>query len=299
MVADIEDEEGGCEMTGMQAIAETTRPICRYHGGKWKLAPWVLAHFPPHEVYVEPFAGVASVLLRKPRCKTEVLNDLNEDVLNLFLVLRDPYLAAEFRRLVHLTPYARAELEEVWGDTLTCIGPVERARRFVVRATMSHGSKGSIQKHRGGFRSSRNGEVSPAVDWAGYPDAVPDLVERLRGVVVERRAALEVLRTYDSAATLHYVDPPYVQSTRVLKQGTYPFELTDEDHETLAERLHSLKGGVVLSGYTCDLYARLYDGWRRVETKAYADVASERVECLWLNPWVQSRLRAPLLAGEW
>ncbi|MDZ4064465.1 MAG: DNA adenine methylase, partial [Coriobacteriia bacterium] len=209
-----------------------------------------------------------------------------------------PVLAAEFRQLVSLTPYARAELEDCWGPD-TRAGMLERARRFVVRASMSHGSKGSISVIRGGFRSKRAGEASPAVDWAGYPDAIPALVDRLRGVVVERRDALEVLGIYDGPNTLHYVDPPYVQSTRVLKQGTYPFELTDEDHETLAERLHGLKGGVVLSGYTCDLYARLYDGWRRVETKAYADVASERVECLWLNPWVQSRLRAPLLAGEW
>lgn len=204
-------------MTGMTAIAETTRPICRYHGGKWLLAPWILGFFPEHSTYVEPFAGVASVLLRKPRVKCEVINDLNEDVVNLFKVLRMPVLAAEFRRMVALTPYSRAELEECWDtDTGSRAGMLERARRFVVRATMSHGSKGSIQLVRGGFRSKRAGEVSPAVDWAGYPDAIPALTDRLRGVVVERRDALEVLWIYDGPETLHYVDPPYVQSTRVL-----------------------------------------------------------------------------------
>jgi DNA adenine methylase len=282
-------------MTGMTAIAETTRPICRYHGGKWLLAPWILGFFPEHSTYVEPFAGVASVLLRKPRVKCEVVNDLNEDVVNLFKVLRTPLLAAEFRQLVALTPYSRAELEECW-DMGSRAGMLERARRFVVRATMSHGSKGSIQLVRGGFRSKRAGEVSPAVDWAGYPDAIPALTDRLRGVVVERRDALEVLGIYDGPETLHYVDPPYVQSTRVLHQGTYPHELTDEGHEALAERLHGLKGGVVLSGYPCELYERLYAGWRRVERRAYADVASARTECLWLNGWVQERLLLPLLS---
>ena len=34
-----------------------TRPVVRWHGGKWRLAPWILAHLPPHRTYVEPFGG--------------------------------------------------------------------------------------------------------------------------------------------------------------------------------------------------------------------------------------------------
>lgn len=281
----------------VKPITDTTRPICRYHGGKWKLAPWVLGHFPAHEIYVEPFAGMASVLLRKPRAKCEVVNDLDQNVVDLFRVLRDPEAAEDLRRRCHLTPYSRAELEATWTDQDEA-DPVERARRYLARSTMSYSSKGSIMTIRGGFRNSRRGEVSPAVDWAKWPEALPSLVERLRGVVVEQRDALEVLNIYDSEATLFYVDPPYVKSTRVLKHGKYRHELTDEGHEALATRLRGLRGMVVLSGYACELYDRLYAGWRRADCTSYADVASPRTESLWLNPQTLRRLQPLLMAAE-
>ena len=55
----------------------TRRPVVRYYGGKAALAPWIIAHMPPHDVYVEPFGGGAAVLLQKSRSATEVYNDLD------------------------------------------------------------------------------------------------------------------------------------------------------------------------------------------------------------------------------
>lgn len=289
------------------------RPVLRYYGGKWKLARWVLQHVPVHRTYVEPFGGAASVLMQKPRSYAEVYNDLNGDIVNVFRVLRDPATAAELQRLLELTPYARDEFmaaHEMDDDA----GDVERARRTIVRAFMGYGS-GSAQDGRQngqsrGMRTSsslwkaptgyRSG-TTPADDWRNYPQHIGTFVERLRGVVIENRDALEVMATHDSDETVVYLDPPYPHHTRsqisgkVRDSNRYVHELTDDDHRTLALAAHGAKGMVLISGYPSPLYDELYAGWQRVETQARAGVsrggpAGVRTEVLWMNPRAAERL---------
>jgi DNA adenine methylase len=78
------------------------RPVLRYHGGKWMLAPWIISHFPTHRIYVEPLGGSASVLLRKPRSYAEVYGDLDGEIVNVFLMARER--PDELRRALELTP---------------------------------------------------------------------------------------------------------------------------------------------------------------------------------------------------
>lgn len=269
-----------------------SRPVMRYHGGKWKLAPWVVSFFPPHKTYVESFGGGASVMLRKHRVKGEIYNDLDGDVVNVFRVLQDPETAAELRRRLALTPFARVEFKRTYERPRDL---VEAALFVIARSFMGFGSAASTRTHITGFRTSskrdRGTSSTPAVEWADYPDEVPGFVERLRGVVIENRDALAVMAQHDEPSTLHYVDPPYVQSTRSSLRNPngnrghyYRHEMTDAEHERLGVFLHELAGMVVLSGYPSDLYERLFADWVRVERPHRADGGRPRTEVMWLNP---------------
>lgn len=166
-----------------------TRPILRWHGGKWRLAPWVISHFPPHSIYVEPFGGAGSVLIRKPRAHGEVYNDLDGEIVNVFRVLRDRESGEELIRLLTLTPWAREEFNGSYEPT---DDPIERARRCVVRCSMGFGSS-SRRKNRTGFRARawRQNMTGPG-DFANLPPALFAVIDRLRGVCIEHRRALEL-----------------------------------------------------------------------------------------------------------
>ena len=295
------------------------RPVLRWHGGKWRLAPWIISVFPPHRIYVEPFGGAASVLLRKPRSYTEIYNDLDEWVVNLFRILRDPVAAGRLIALLRLTPFARAEFEAAQE---TCDAPVEFARRLIVRTFMGFGSnahsesplsragfRGIVRGVNRGFRStgfranSNRSGTSPAHDWANYPAALAGIVERLQGVVIEQAEAMTVMARNDTAETLHYVDPPYLPETRApsgkkwQRHRMYRHELDVEGHARLLAFLRTLKGHVVLSGYPSALYDQALDGWARLERAALAEGARKRIEVLWLNPRAAER-RQDLFAGR-
>jgi DNA adenine methylase len=262
-----------------------TRPVLRWHGGKWILAPWIISHMPAHRVYVEPFGGAASVLMRKPRSYAEVYNDLDDDVVNLFRVLRSDASGALIDQL-RLTPFAATEFFAAYEMTDDA---VERARRLVVRSFMGFGSNGVHQK--AGFRSNSNRSgTTPARDWVNYPDALAAIVERLIGVCVLNRDAIEVMASHDAPHALHYVDPPYLFSTRKDSAADYAHELTDDQHTDLLAFLRTLKGKVMLSGYPSPAYDEALPGWRRVERDALADGASKRTEVLWMN-WHEPRAK--------
>lgn len=258
------------------------RPLVRYHGGKWKLAPWIISHFPKHRVYVKPFGGGGSVLLRKPRCYAEVYNDLGGEIVNLFRVARDD--GERLAMLCELTPFARAEFA---GSYEPDACPLEQARRTLVRSFMGFGSNSLHQKS--GFRANSNRSgTTPAHNWMNYPEALRITIQRLRGVVIENRDAIACMKHHDTPETLHYADPPYVFSTRTDAKADYPHEMTDSDHAAFAQEIESLQGMVIVSGYRCDAYDAFFKNWRRVDKPAFADGAAKRIESIWLSPNIKS-----------
>ena len=251
------------------------RPMLRYFGGKSRLAPWIASHFPAHNTYVEPFGGAASVLLAKPRAQVEIVNDVDDEIVNVYRMMRDQ--GDDLERLLRLTPFAESEYATAYEQGEDAL---ERARRTIVKSFMGVGAD-SIHR-RSGYRGyphnrARKGDTTCAHEWASYADAVPAFVERLRGVEIRNTDALGLIRQWDGQGTLLYVDPPYVRETRS-GSGGYRHEYGDEQHCELVDVLSACKSAVVLSGYRCDMYDELLADWQRVDREVRG-----RTESLWLR----------------
>lgn len=270
------------------------RPVLNYFGGKWLLAPWIVEHFPKHLVYVESFGGGANVLLRKPRSKAEIYNDIDGEIVNVFRVLREPELAELLIEALRLTPFAR---EEFLASHQPSADPVEQARRTIARSFMGHGASTATAGFKTTFRAtSTRSDTHPARSWMKLPEGVRGAAERLRGVAFENRPAEQVIRQYDSEDALHYLDPPYVMATRSGKHR-YKHEFPADEHAQLLDLADSLIGSVVISGYGSKLYDERLKHWRRVTRRATTQGGAERTEVLWINPLAAAKLGQPRQAN--
>ena len=261
------------------------RPILRYFGGKWQIAPWIVRQLPAHQKYIEPFGGGGSVLLMKPVVHAEVYNDLDGEIVNLFRVLRDQQeLLVE---KITLTPFAREEFDLSYTP---CTDPVEQARRTLVRSWMGFASQATSGR-RSGFRNETAREYSlPVHDWASLSPTLSRIAKRLRRVIIENRDAIKVMTQHDNATALHYVDPPYLSTTRSNEyKNVYRHEMSDAQHIDLIDCIKSLKGMVVLSGYRNELYSNALAEWTMTTcvNKAGGQPGGRdlnREEVMWRNP---------------
>ena len=116
-------------------------------------------------------------------------------------------------------------------------------------------------------------------------EGLEEIATRLLRVQIENRPAIECIKLYDAHGGLIFADPPYVHSTRG-DSAAYGIEMTDTEHEELADCLNDCKGMVALCGYNSELYDRLYPSprWQKhVHTVMAHSVKQEREEVLWTN----------------
>lgn len=270
-------------------------PPLRWYGGKYYLAGKIAAIIAriPHQTYVEVYGGAASVLLNKEPSPVDVWNDLDDRLVNFFCILRDQNNREKLFEALSLTLFARSEFAKCCQQESS--DSVESARRFFVLCQQSVSSSGA-RKHMtpGSWAKSvsvsRRGMSQNVSRWWGNIEGLPAVAEKFARVQIESMDAMDLLSQYDRPETLFYLDPPYVASCRSAgSQQIYKHEMTNDQHIEMIDRLRSLKGAAILSGYDNDVYQGRMDGWGRIEipSKARSSTAGsvpDRMEILWLNP---------------
>ena len=257
-----------------------------WYGGKFSHLEWLLPLLPPCHHYCEPFAGSAAVLLNRAPSPVETYNDLDGEVANFFRMLRDEKNG--LIEAIGLTPFSREEF------SIACVidpavNPLERARRFFVRARQVRtglAQTASLGRWANCKNTSRAGMSGVVSRWLGSVQDLTEIAERLLRVQIENRPAIDVIRLYDSPATLFYCDPPYVHLTRG-DRSAYGYEMSDDEHRELAKVLNSVQGMAAISNYQCELMDELYPApkWTKsiAPEKTIHSTKGKRAEALWTN----------------
>jgi len=257
--------------------------VMKYPGSKKSIANWIISHFPAgyeDMTYLEPFFGSGCVFFTKNPSQVETLNDIDNEVFNLFTQLRENTEKLVF--LVENTAWSRNEYVLAFEK---CDCKIEMARRFLVRAWFSIGSA-----YRD--KSSIRMNIDRATGGHDYfhqklPVTLREASKRLKCepghyVQVENKNALELIQKYDRKNVLMYLDPPYVCGTRVHKK-IYQHEMSDDDHTKLLEIIINLKANVLISGYDNDLYNKYLGKWNKSLNISMDEAGNKRTECLWFN----------------
>ncbi len=256
--------------------------LMKYHGGKYKLAPFIISLMPQHRAYVEPFGGGASVLLQKAPCMSEVYNDLNSEVYLVFKTIRER--GEELAHQIALTPFSRDDLKLAYEP---CDDELEQCRRFLVRSHMAIST--TSQHKNSGFRAAINSGdyCSQAFTFSKLPEIILQVRKRLNRVIIENTDAFNLFERYDQKDTLFFVDPPYLNETRgrsSVNHG-YKHNMTNEQHAELCVILKNLKGKVILAGYENPLYDDFLQGWTKVVQKGFSEsrLNPTTQEVFWIN----------------
>ncbi len=215
--------------------------IIKYVGSKWRLAPWIISHFPNHRVFVDVFGGSGAIILRKPKSYIEVYNDINSDLVNLFEIIRTR--TKEFLEKLEFLLYSRELYEkwkEEWKNNIKPKDPLECALRFFL--LMNGHFSG---KWLGSFSYMR----ARPPEFANRHEKIKFFARRFKSVIIENLDYKELIPKYDSPSTLFYCDPPYVIQNN-LKDYYESGDAWDlREHEKLSKVLNSVEGYVCLSYY--------------------------------------------------
>lgn len=222
-----------------------------YVGGKNRLAIRLLGLIPVHRTYCEPFGGAASLLLAKEPSQIEAYNDLNGDLVNLFMATRDHPI--QLLERIFLLPYSRELFEEWSNQILKTTEPcdrIERAARFYYCLCNGFAGLGP----GAGWAFERSHVRHHPLSWYNKATQIPFIYERLRGVHIDHLDFREFIANWDGRRTFFYCDPPYLQTVNYKNVPKFG----EKGHRDLAKVLAGTKAKWLLTVGDHPLMHELY-----------------------------------------
>lgn len=233
---------------------KTINSPIRWIGGKSRLRKQIVALLPPHTCYVEPFAGAAWVLFAKPASNVEVLNDIDQELVNFFQVLK--HKPAELINSFEWELVARAEFKRLANLNPTELNDIQRAHRFYYIIMAGWGGELNYPRFQTSITDGGHGNrLIGAIKH--LRQRLEPVHKRLSTVIIENLDWKSCIDRYDRTTTVMYIDPPYPGN-----KCNYAHNMKEwQSHWELAERLKATQCQWLLSSYDIPEMRTLYEGY--------------------------------------
>lgn len=226
-----------------------------YYGGKQRMLRHIIPLIPEHKAYCEPFFGGGALFFAKQPSETEIINDLNGEVVNFYQILKTRF--PRLKGLVEQSLHSRLQYDKAWHVVKypQFFNRVTRAWAFWLCCTLGFSSK------LDGTYGYGKADNTVAKKLNGKKLMFDDsLQERVEALQIECTDALRVINSRDTDATFFYLDPPYFNSDCGHYKG-----YSEQDFIDLLEKCQTLKGKFLLSSYDSEVLKRYADanGWHQ------------------------------------
>lgn len=195
--------------------------ILRRLGNKAKIAKEIQSYFPPHKIYIEPFFGAGGMFFNKPKAKYNIINDLDSDVFNLFMVVMDR--KEELEQAFCQMPI-HSDLLNYWKKNQET-DPIKKALRFLFLSNFTFMGSGEIIK---------TGTENPKSIFLDRLEAAFKMIFDVQFLNCDFRQFFIEARINDSQNTFIYCDPPYLST-----DDNYSDSFTEADSIALFDTLHA------------------------------------------------------------
>ena len=216
----------------LQSDLPKPRPVFSWSGGKQRLLKYLLPLIRPHTAYIEVFGGGLAMFIAKPASQLEVVNDINGDLVSFYRCCK--YHLDALLDELDLVLNSRRDFEDYCAQP--GLTEIQRAARWFIRNRLSFGGTGTR------FAISR---TQPLTSRAQRLLAIRSLNRRLDRTTIEQKPWEYILKTYDHAESLFFLDPPYPE----------PGATYDGWDELAVERfcavVKKLKGGWIFTFKDC------------------------------------------------